>query len=62
MLNELRKLSYPKEHPFNDYPKTTELMMLKLVIIKAFTNKDEIVISFLEKCKAVENGLFSFEK
>lgn len=61
--NKLSDLNYPNNHPFNDYPKTPESMTLELIIlIKAFTNKNDLVISFLKKCKSVENGVFSFEK
>lgn len=63
VLNELEKLNYPKEHPFNDYPKTPESMILRfIIVIKALTNKDEMTISFLKKCKSIENGRFSYVK
>lgn len=63
VLNELQKLNYPKEHPFNDYPNTPESMVLRLIIvIKALTNKSELIISFLKKCKSLENGVFSYVK
>lgn len=63
VLNELEKLNYPKEHPFNDYPKTPESMILRfIIVIKALTNKDEMIIAFLKKCKSIENGAFSYVK
>ena len=63
VLNELGKLNYPKEHPFNDYPKTPESMILRfIIVIKALTNKDEMIIGFLKKCKSIENGNFSYVK
>lgn len=61
VIEELTKLKYPDGHPFNDYPKTSESMTLKMIImIKVFTNKDDLVKSFLKKCKSVENGKFSY--
>ncbi len=63
VINELQKLNYPKEHPFNDYPKTPESMILRfIIVIKALTNKDKIIIEFLKKCKSIENGSFSYVK
>ena len=38
-------------------------MILELIIlIKALTNKDDIVKSFLKKCKSIEGGVFSYIK
>ena len=63
VLNELSKLKYPDGHPFNDYPKTPESMALQmLVMIKVFTNRDDLVKSFLKKCKSIENEKFSYIK
>lgn len=63
VLNELSKLKYPDGHPFNDYPKTPESMALQmLVMIKIFTNRDDLVTSFLKKCKSIENEKFSYIK
>ena len=63
VINELQKLDYPCEHPFNGYPRTPESMALRLIVfIKALTNKDELVVSFLKKCKSLENGVFSYIK
>lgn len=63
VVEELSKLKYPDGHPFNDYPKTPESMTLQMIImIKAFTNKDDLIKSFLKKCKSVENGQFSYVK
>ena len=60
---ELEKLNYPSNHPFNNYPNTPESMILELIIlIKALTNKDDIVKSFLKKCKSIEGGVFSYIK
>ena len=63
VTEELSKLKYPDEHPFNDYPKTPESMPLQMIImIKIFTNSDDLVKSFLKKCKSVENNQFSYVK
>lgn len=57
---EIDKIKYPPNHPFNDYPSTPESMILELIVlIKALTNNDNMVRSFLKKCKSVENGNFS---
>ncbi len=61
--SKLSNLDYPHNHPFNDYPKTPESMVLEMIVlIKAFTNKDDLVISFLKKCKSIEKGIFSYKK
>lgn len=61
--SQLSNLNYPHNHPFNDYPKTPESMVLEMIVlIKAFTNRDDLVISFLKKCKSIENGVFSYER
>lgn len=63
VTEELSKLNYPDGHPFNDYPKTPESMALQMIVmIKVFTSKDDLVKSFLKKCKSVENGQFSYVK
>lgn len=63
VINELSKLNYPINHPFNNYPKTPESMLLKMIIsIKGLTNKDDLVRSFLKKCKSIEKGKFSIVK
>lgn len=57
---EIDKIKYPPNHPFNEYPSTPESMVLELIVlIKALTNNDNMVRSFLKKCKSVENGNFS---
>lgn len=63
VTKELSMLDYPDGHPFNDYPKTPESMALQMIVmIKAFTNNDDLVKSFLKKCKSLENGQFSYVK
>ena len=60
---KLDELEYPMKHPFNDYPHTPESMALQLIILfKALTNKDDMVVSFLKKCKSIENNDFSYTK
>ena len=63
VLSELEKQNYPDNHPFSRYPSDPESKVLEMIIlIRAFTNEDSLVKSFLKKCKSVENGVFSFQK
>lgn len=63
VLSQYKKLDFPAEHPFNDYPRTPESMHLKmLTLILALTNKRDIVLELLKKCKGIENGKFSYVK
>jgi len=63
VLEQLKKMHFPSGHPFNDYPNTPESMALELIVlIEAFTQKRDMVVSFLDKCKGLERGSFSFIK
>lgn len=63
VMEQLREMDYPIGHPFDDYPHTPQSMALEyIILIKVFTNKNNIVIDFLKKCKSVEYGDFSWQK
>jgi hypothetical protein len=63
VMSQLKSLDFPEGHPFNDYPKTPESMPLKMIIlIRIFTNRNDIVLNLLKKCKGIENDKFSFVK
>jgi len=60
---KLCQMKYPANHPFLDYPNTPYSMTLELIIlIKIFTNNDNLVSNFIKKCKSVEHEEFSFVK
>jgi len=63
VLDEISRLKYPDEHPFNGYPNTPESMPLQmLVVMHSIMNNDEFIKSCLKKCKAIESGSFSHHK
>ena len=64
ILDELKKLSLPKGHPFLEYPNTSESRSLDFLILLSMMLEKESGIStkLLKKCNAVENGEFSHMK
>lgn len=63
VLEELRNLNFPPTHPFNEYPNTPESMPLQMIIIiHSIFRNDNMVLSFLKKCKGIENNEFSPQK
>jgi len=51
VLDEISRLKYPDEHPFNGYPNTPESMPLQmLVVMHSIMNNDEFIKSCLKKC------------
>lgn len=64
ILEELKKLSLPEEHPFLKYPKTQESRNLEFFILLSMMlgKKCNIPKKLLQKCNALENGRFSHMK
>ena len=64
ILDELEKMSLPKEHPFLKYPRTPESRNLEFfILLKIMLGKESnIPKRLLHKCNAVEDGKFSHMK
>lgn len=64
ILDELKRISLPKEHPFLKYPQTPESRNLEFYILLSMMLRKESNIPkrLLQKCNAVENGKFSHMK
>lgn len=64
ILDELEKMSLPKEHPFLKYPRTPESRNLEFfILLKIMLGKESnIPKKLLHKCNAVEDGKFSHMK
>lgn len=64
ILDELEKMSLPKEHPFLKYPGTPESRNLEFfILLKMMLGKESnIPKRLLHKCNAVEDGEFSHMK
>lgn len=64
ILDELKKISLPKGHPFLKYPTTPESRNLEFFILLSMLLGEESNIpkKLLQKCNAVEEGEFSHMK
>ena len=64
ILDELKKMSLPVEHPFLKYPGTPESRNLEFFILLSMMlgKENNIPKKLLHKCNAVEAGKFSYMK
>lgn len=64
ILDELEKMTLPKEHPFLKYPQTPESRNLEFFIFLSmmFGKESKIPKQLLHKCNAVEDSKFSHMK
>lgn len=60
ILDKMKKLDYPKEHPFLQNLNTRAAGLMEiLILLKLVVAKDEIFDDLLKKCRSVEKGQFN---
>lgn len=62
IINKMKELNYPNNHPFNNYPNTANGRALEtIIILQCFLNDNEVIDQMLIKCKSTKNGFFDPE-
>lgn len=61
IIHKIRKLEYPSNHPFLQYPNTPESRIVDTFAILQMSlgNESKIIDDLLKKCKSVEKGKFN---
>lgn len=63
VLNIIKNINYPVNHPFLEYPNTAEGMGLFFIIFLKLLGIDETVIEdLIKKCKSIENNQYNYTR
>lgn len=63
ILETIKNESYPKSHPFLEYPNTASGMaLMTIIILKLFGITENVIKDLIKKCKSVELGKFNYDR
>ncbi len=63
VLTLIQNCNYPQNHPFLEYPNTPSgVSLVYIILLKCITKDDGLILDFIKKCKATENGVYKYDR